>query len=100
MGWIASPDAADKLWQALSRAREARASKLALGAMFFAMGRPPHGCASMRELAKQRGVSVEAVSNEVGEFQTILGLPRTIQQKSARAVKAYAGANGARRKSK
>ncbi len=92
--WMIQPDAADKLEQALSRAREARDSKLALGCLAFARGKPPFGCYTMRALARAHDVSVEAVSNEVSEFQDILGLPRTNQQKSAKAVKAYA-TNGA-----
>jgi hypothetical protein len=94
--WMLQPDAADKLEQALSRAREARDSKLALGCLAFARGKPPYGVWSMRDLAKLHGVSVTAVSNEVSEFQDILGLPRTTQQKSDRAVRVYARTNGAR----
>ena len=88
-------DAADKLCHALSRAWEARDAKLAIGCLFFAMDRPPHGAWSMRQLANSRGVSVEAVSNEVQHFQEILGLPRTKQQKSNAALAVYATTNGA-----
>jgi hypothetical protein len=94
--WMLHPDAADKLEQALSRAREARDSKLALGCLAFARGKPPYGVWSMRDLAKLHSVSVEAVSNEVEHFQDILGLPRTAQQKSSHAVKTYGRTNGAR----
>jgi hypothetical protein len=67
-----------------------------LGCLAFARGKPPYGVWSMRDLAKLHGVSVTAVSNEVSEFQDILGLPRTTQQKSDRAVRVYARTNGAR----
>jgi hypothetical protein len=94
--WMLRVDAEDRLEQALARAREARDSRLALGCLAFARGKPPYGVWSMRKLAELHKVSVEAVSNEVGEFQEILGLPRTNQQKSARAVGVYARTNGAR----
>lgn len=90
----------DKLVEVLSRAREARNSKLAIGCLFFAMGRRPYGLSSFRDLAKEQDVSPEAVSNEVEAMQEILGGQRTMQQKSAKAVDAYRGTNGARTKGK
>lgn len=90
----------DGLLEALSRVREARSSKLSLGCLFLAIGRLPYGITSMRDLAKEQNVSVEAVSNEVEEFQAILGLPRNSIQKSPAAVMAYAGCNGAKIKAR
>jgi len=88
----------DALMEMLSRAYGSRDSKLSIGCLFFAMGRPPLGVASMRKLAERHGVSVEAVSNEVEAYQEILNLPRTEQQKSAAAVGRYEITNGAQTK--
>jgi hypothetical protein len=88
----------DALWRALSRVWDARDKRLHLGALFFALGRPPLGTWSLRELAKQQGVSPEAASNETHNYQDILGLPRTAQQKSADAVASYQLSNGAQKK--
>lgn len=95
MAWMQRAEASDRLLQALSRAWDGRDTKLELGCLFFAMDKPPYGVGSMRKLAEARGVSPEAVSNEVEEFQGILGLPRNNGQKSARAVKQYQRTNGA-----
>jgi hypothetical protein len=98
MGWMFEADASDKMLEAMSMVWSARDATLAQGCLFFAMGRPPYGCASMRRLAELRGVSVQAVSATVDEFQTVLGLPRTQQQKSDRAVETYRRTNGALRR--
>lgn len=97
---VAPAMANDGLLEALSRVREARSSKLSIGCLFFAIGHLPYGITSMRDLAKEQKVSVEAVSNEVEEFQAILGLPRNSKQKSPAAVKAYTGCNGAKIKAR
>lgn len=93
---VARLDLGDKLRSSLSRVLDARDSKLELGCMFYAMdGHGPLGAFSMRQLALRHGVSPEAVSVKVAEFQAELGLPKTAQQKSASAVESYRRTNGA-----
>jgi hypothetical protein len=89
-------DLGDRLRSALSRVLDARDAKLELGCMFYAMdGHGPLGAFSMRQMASRHGVSPEAVSVKVAEFQAELGLPKTAQQKSAAAVESYRRTNGA-----
>lgn len=91
-------DWVDRLFEALSRAREAKNSKLALGCLFFAMNRRPYGIDSLRALAAEQRVSPEAVSNEVETMQEIMGTERTIAVKSERANESYRGTNGAKKR--
>lgn len=100
MNWLAAEDAGARLLQAITRAREARKSKLALGCWLFAMGRQPYGLASERDLAREQDVSPEAVSQEREAFQEILKLPRAPHQKSEAANEAYRGTNGAKTQSR
>jgi hypothetical protein len=89
-------DLGDRLRSSLSRIWDARDAHLELGCLFIAMdGHGPLGAFSMRQMAASHGVSPEAVSVKVGEFQAELGLPRTAQQKSAAAVESYRRTNGA-----
>jgi hypothetical protein len=88
----------DALMEMLSKIYGAKDSKRSVGCLFFAMGRPPFGVASMRKLAERHGVSVEAISNEVEDFQLMLNLPRTEQQKSPTACAVYVLSNGAQPK--
>lgn len=92
---LASVDGMDRLSEAHSRVFAARDATLAMGCLLFAMGKPPYGFYSIRKLAAARGVSPQAAAVLVGEFQSILGLERTAQQKSEKALKAYARSNGA-----
>ena len=100
LNWLVAEDASDRLMRAISRAREARKSKLALGCWLFAMGRQPYGLASERDLAKEQDVSPEAVGPEREAFQEILKLPRAPHQKTEAAVGGYRGTNGAKAKNK
>jgi hypothetical protein len=80
----------------LSKIWEARDARLELGCLFIAMdGHGPLGAFSMRQMAQRHGVSPEAVSVKTAEFQADLGLPKTAQQKSERAVESYRKTNGA-----
>lgn len=89
-------DLGDRLRSSLSRIWDARDAHLELGCLFIAMdGHGPLGAFSMRQMAESHGVSPEAVSVKVGEFQAELGLPKTAQQKSERAVESYRKTNGA-----
>lgn len=88
----------DVMMEMLSRIWDARDARLAVGCLFFAMGRPPLGAASFRTLASKHGVSPQAVSDEVNRFQEMFGLPKTEQQKSAAACDVYTLTNGARSK--
>lgn len=85
----------ERLRAACSRMWDWPDARKGLGAMFFAMGWPLHGCASMRALAKMRAVSVEDVSNVVDELQRLLGRPRNGFQKSEAEVAKYKQTNGA-----
>ena len=95
INWIGSPDASDVMAAVLGAIWQARDARLAVGCLHFAQGKAPYGAFTMRALAEKQGVSVEAVSNAVGDFQVMLGLPRTPQQKSDVARAAYAKTNGA-----
>jgi hypothetical protein len=95
MSWATNPDAMDRLCEAHSRVFGARDATLAMGCLLFAMGKPPYGFYSIRKLAAARGVSPQAAAVLVEDFQSILGLERTTQQKSEGARKAYARSNGA-----
>lgn len=89
-------DLGDRLRSVLSKIWEARDSRLELGCLFIAMdGHGPLGAFSMRQMAESHGVSPEAVSVKVAEFQVDLGLPKTAQQKSEQAVESYRKTNGA-----
>jgi hypothetical protein len=93
-------EARDLLMLMLSRVLDARDSKLSVSCLFFAMGLPPLGVPSFRHLAKRHGVSVQAVSDEVEAFQSMIGLPKTDQQKSIASRKTYKLTNGAETKAK
>ena len=89
-------DLGDRLRSVLSKIWEARDARLELGCLFIAMdGHGPLGAFSMRQMAQRHGVSPEAVSVKTAEFQADLGLPKTAQQKSERAVESYRKTNGA-----
>lgn len=95
---IASLDVSDGWRLTAFRIWGAARPRLAVGAFLMAVGWHPPGIRSQREMARMFSVSVEHISNEVEEWQRVLGLPRTEFQKSPKAVAAAKTHNRKNRK--
>jgi hypothetical protein len=80
------------------RVLEAPKPRMSMGCFVLAAGFEHEGVRSERQWADRQNISPTHVSNEVMEWQRVMRLPKTSNQKSAAALESYRGSNGANKR--